>query len=93
MSAARGNRTHHAGHGLDDEEDKPLRALLPGIAAGSFGERQAIGQQSDTTNPGIGGTRNEMIMPNQRAGVDAGWPALFAFERTWPGTTHHERSA
>jgi hypothetical protein len=29
---------------------------------------------------------------NNRAGVDAGLAALFAFGHPWPGTTHHGRS-
>ncbi len=29
--------------------------------------------------------------PNHRAGVDAGRPLLFAFERPWPGATHRGR--
>ena len=31
------------------------------------------------------------MMPNHRAGVDAGRPLLFAFGRRRPGTTHHGR--
>ena len=31
--------------------------------------------------------------PNERSGVDAGWPALFAFQRPWSRATHRERSA
>ena len=33
------------------------------------------------------------LRPNKRAGVDAGFPVLLAFERAWPGTTYRERSA
>jgi hypothetical protein len=32
------------------------------------------------------------MMPNYRAGVDAGLAALFAFGHHWPGTTQHGRS-
>jgi hypothetical protein len=30
---------------------------------------------------------------NQRPGVDAGWPFLFAFSRAWPRATQAERWA
>jgi hypothetical protein len=30
-------------------------------------------------------------VPNQRAGVDAGFSILFVFERAWSGTTQCER--
>ena len=41
-------------------------------------------------------SRNQMnpdtqTPPNYRAGVDAGFGALFGFGRPWPGTTQHER--
>src|ERR1051326_1523075 len=77
MSAARGDRAHHPNHGRDDREGRSVRALLPRIAAGPFGERQTVGQLSSTTNPRIGGIRDQMTMPNQRAGVEAGIAALF----------------
>jgi hypothetical protein len=32
-------------------------------------------------------------LPNQRPGVDAGWPVLFAFQRAWPRATQAERWA
>jgi hypothetical protein len=32
-----------------------------------------------------------MATPNNRAGVDAGRPLLFAFGHPRPGTTHHGR--
>jgi len=31
--------------------------------------------------------------PNERPGVDAGWPVLFAFSRAWPRATQAERYA
>ena len=31
-------------------------------------------------------------LSNERGGVDAEWPVLFAFGRAWSGTTHRERS-
>ena len=33
------------------------------------------------------------ILPNHRAGVDAGFAILFASLGQWPGTTQHGRSA
>jgi hypothetical protein len=30
-------------------------------------------------------------LPNQRAGVDAGFGLLLAFKSHWPGTTQHGR--
>ena len=30
--------------------------------------------------------------PNNRAGVDAGWPVVLALERAWPGTTQRGRA-
>ena len=61
-----------------------MRALLRGITAGLFGEGQAVGQLSPTADPRITRLRDEMIMPNQRAGVDAGCAVLFAFECACP---------
>jgi hypothetical protein len=36
-------------------------------------------------------TNLSLPWPNERSGVDAGRPFLFALERRWPGTTHRER--